>query len=85
MVDLVLSVSEESLIEFFSNLPSLLEAREESLSVRQIVHRVQLALHPDKNKKHARAGEAFSRFTFIMKRIRYKDKSKRWNNYYCCK
>jgi len=57
LADLFLNTEEQVLVDF-------LQSMEES-SLRQIVHRLRLALHPDKNSAHPRAGEAFSRMTHI--------------------
>lgn len=57
LAELFLETEEQVLVDF-------LQAIEES-SLRQVVHRLRLALHPDKNSAHPRAGEAFSRMTHI--------------------
>lgn len=57
IAELFLSTEEQVMIDFFHSM--------EDSSIRQLVNRLRLALHPDKNTFHPRAGEAFARMTII--------------------
>ena len=73
VTDLILEVDEALLEDFLQQLEDQQSGRSQSsslgsgssssLSLRQLVQRLRLCLHPDKNRSHPRAGEAFARMT----------------------
>ena len=68
-MDLVLATPDDTLLSFLQHL-------EDTDRLRAVIHRLRLALHPDKNHSHPLAGTAFGKMTCIIKRIRFKDKAK---------
>ena len=76
VADLVLAVDEAVFVDFLHQLADDDASRSQS-SLHQLVQRLRLCLHPDKNRCHPRAGEAFARMTQCTYRfrIRYKDKN----------
>jgi hypothetical protein len=60
VTDLVLNSDSQLLTQFLQQLED--QSRENTSILRQLVQRLRLAIHPDKNK-HPRAGEAFARIT----------------------
>lgn len=78
VTDLFLEVDLETAREFFQQIEDERstssttttqagQQREQQLSVlRQLVQRLRLCLHPDKNREHPRAGDAFVRLQHII-------------------
>jgi len=66
ITELFLNVERDRIIAFLQSLEDGHPADAEGPSpLRQLVQRLRLCLHPDKNRFHPRAGEAFSRMTYI--------------------
>lgn len=67
VAELFLNVDERTVIDFIQQMEDTNSANEQTRATRtqgvihQLVQRLRLCLHPDKNREHPRAAEAFAR------------------------
>lgn len=67
VAELFLNVDERTIIDFMQRMEEVNQANEQHRVthtqgvLHQLVQRLRLALHPDKNREHPRAAEAFAR------------------------
>lgn len=58
VAELFLNVDQRAIIDFIQNME---DTSTTAGVVHQLIQRLRLALHPDKNREHPAAGEAFTR------------------------